>query len=191
MYYVYTVTDSVRVPPKYIGEDVEKATTDMLRAKYERTLDKDSGIILVVFNVRDISDGYILPADPNIHHDVTFDILTFSLAVDEVVLGEVSELADFGLFVRLGPIDGLVHLSQITSDFITFDRKTGVFVSKNTKRTVKKGDTVYAKVSTVSIRNTIQDIKIALTMRAEGFGKPEWIKEDKLKGIKEKRRKKG
>ncbi len=191
MYYLYTVTDSVRVPPKYIGEDVEKATTDMLRAKYERTLDKDMGIILVVFNVRDISDGYILPADPNIHHDVTFDVLAFSLAVDEVVRGEVSELADFGLFVRLGPIDGLVHLSQITSDFITFDRKAGVFVSKNTKRTVKKGDTVYAKVSTVSIRNTIQDIKIALTMRAEGFGKPEWIKEDKLKGIKEKRRKKG
>ena len=108
--------------------------------------------------------------------------------MDEVVLGEVSELADFGLFVRLGPIDGLVHLSQITSDFITFDRKTGVFVSKNTKRTIKKGDTVYAKVSTVSIRNTIQDIKIALTMRAEGFGKPEWIKEDKLKGIKEKKK---
>jgi DNA-directed RNA polymerase subunit E' len=189
LYYLYTVTDSVRVPPKYIGEDVEKATTDMLRTKYERTLDKDMGIILVVFNVRNISDGYILPADPNIHHDVTFDVLTFSLAVDEVVLGEVSELADFGLFVRLGPIDGLVHLSQITSDFITFDRKAGVFVSKNTKRTVKKGDTVYAKVSTVSIRNTIQDIKIALTMRAEGFGKPEWIKEDKLRGIKEKRKK--
>lgn len=189
MYYLYTVTDSVRVPPKYIGEDVEKATTDMLRTKYERTLDKDMGIILVVFNVRNISDGYILPADPNIHHDITFDVLTFSLSVDEVVLGEVSELADFGLFVRLGPIDGLVHLSQITSDFITFDRKAGVFVSKNTKRTVKKGDTVYAKVSTVSIRNTIQDIKIALTMRAEGFGKPEWIKEDKLRGIKEKRRK--
>jgi len=190
LYYLYTVTDSVRVPPKYIGEDVGKATTDMLRAKYERTLDKDMGIILVVFNVRDISDGFILPADPNIHHDVTFDVLTFSLAVDEVVKGEVSELADFGLFVRLGPIDGLVHLSQITSDFITFDRKAGVFVSKNTKRTVKKGDTVYAKVSTVSIRNTIQDIKIALTMRAEGFGKPEWIKEDKIKGIREKRKKK-
>jgi DNA-directed RNA polymerase subunit E'/Rpb7 len=46
--------------------------------------------------------------------------------------------------------------------------------------TIKKGDTVYAKVSTISMRNTIQDIKIALTMRAEGFGKPEWIKEDKL-----------
>jgi len=190
LYYLYTITDSVSVPPKYISENVDKATTEILRSKYERTLDKDMGIILVVFNVRDISDGYILPVDPNIHHDVTFDVLAFGLEVEEVVVGEVSELADFGLFVRLGPIDGLVHLSQITSDFITYDRKTGVFVSKNTKRTIKKGDTVYAKVSTISMRNTIQDIKIALTMRAEGFGKPEWIKEDKLKVIKERRKKK-
>jgi DNA-directed RNA polymerase subunit E' len=177
------------VPPRYIGEDIEKATTEMLRTKYERTLDKDMGVVLVVYNVRDISDGYILPADPNTHHDVTFDVLTFRLEVDEVVLGEVSELADFGLFVRLGPLDGLVHLSQITSDFITFDRKAGVFVSKNTKRTVRKGDMVYAKVSTISIRNTIQDAKIALTMRPDGFGKPEWIKEQKIREIREKRKK--
>ncbi len=190
MYYKYTVTDSISVPPKYIGEDVAGATTKILRMKYERTLDKDMGIMLVVFNVRDISDGYILPTDPNIHHDVTFDVLTFGLEVDEVVVGEVSELADFGLFVRLGPIDGLVHLSQITSDFITYDRKMGVFSSKNSKRSVKKGDTVYAKVSTISMRNTIQDIRIALTMRAEGFGRPEWIKEDKLRVVKEKRRRK-
>jgi DNA-directed RNA polymerase subunit E' len=188
LYYSYTIKDSVSVPPKYIGQDVKKATTEMLRTKYERTLDKDLGIVLVVHKVRDISDGYILPADPNIHHDVTFDVLTFKLDVDEVVLGEVSELADFGLFVRLGPVDGLVHLSQITSDFITYDRKAAVFVSKNTKRTVKKGDSVYAKVSTISMRNTIQDIKIALTMRPEGFGKQEWIKEQKVKDLKDKRR---
>ena len=186
---MYTISDSVSVPPKYIGEDVEKATAEILRARYERTLDKEMGILLVVFNVRNVSEGYILPADPNIHHDVTFDVLAFKLEVEEVVLGEASELADFGVFVRLGPIDGLVHLSQITSDFITYDRKAGLFVSKNTKRSIKKGDTVYAKVSTISTRNTIQDIKIALTMRQEGFGKPEWIKEEKLRDIKEKGRK--
>jgi len=189
LYYAYTIKDSVSIPPKYIGEDIEKSTTEMLRAKYERTLDKDMGIILVVHGVRDISDGYIQPADPNVHYDITFDVLTFKLEVDEVVIGEVSELADFGLFVRLGPLDGLVHLSQITSDFITYDRKAAVFISKNTKRTVKKGDIVYAKVSTISIRNAIQDTKIALTMRPDGFGKPEWIKEEKIREIKEKRKK--
>ncbi len=190
LYYTYTVKDSVSVPPKYIGQDIGKATAEMLRAKYERTLDKDMGIVLAVYNVRDISDGSILPADPNVHHDLTFDVLTFKLEVEEVVVGEVSELADFGLFVRLGPIDGLVHLSQITSDFITYDRKAGVFVSKNTKRSIKKGDMVYAKVSTISIKNTIQDARIALTMRPDGFGKPEWIKEDKLKQVRAKAKRK-
>lgn len=190
MYYTYTVKDSVSVPPKYIGQDISKATAEMLRAKYERTLDRDMGIVLAVYNVRDISDGSILPADPNVHHDLTFDLLAFKLEVEEVVVGEVSELADFGLFVRIGPIDGLVHLSQITSDFITYDRKAGVFVSKNTKRSVKKGDMVYAKVSTISIKNTIQDARIALTMRPEGFGKPEWIKEDKLKQVRSKAKRK-
>ena len=107
--------------------------------------------------------------------------------MDEVVQGEVSELADFGLFVRLGPIDGLVHLSQITSDFITYDRKAAVFVSKNTKRTIKKGDPVYAKVSTISMRNTIQDIKIALTMRPEGFGKPDGSRR-RIRKMKDKRK---
>ena len=96
MYYLYTVTDSVRVPPKYIGEDVEKATTDMLRAKYERTLDKDMGIMLVGVQREGRQRRNILPGDPYINHDVTFDVLAFSLAVDEVVAGEVSELADFG-----------------------------------------------------------------------------------------------
>lgn len=190
MYYTYTVKDSVSVPPKYIGQDISKATAEMLRAKYERTLDRDMGIVLAVYNIRDISDGFILPADPNVHHNLTFDLLAFRLDVEEVVIGEVSELADFGLFVRLGPIDGLVHLSQITSDFITYDRKAGVFVSRNTKRSIKKGDTVYAKVSTISIKNTIQDARIALTMRPEGFGKPEWIKEDKLRQVRAKGKKK-
>jgi len=48
---------------------------------------------------------------------------------------------------------------------------------------------VIGEVSTISMRNTIQDVKIALTMRPEGFGKPEWIKEEKIKEIRGKRKK--
>lgn len=188
MYYVYTVKDTVNIPPKYIGEDITKSTTEILRTKYERTFDKGLGVVLVVFNVRDIGEGYIQPSDPNTHHDVTFDVLTFSLEVDEAVSGEISELADFGAFLRIGPVDGLVHLSQITNDFMSFDKRTGTFTSRSSRKSIKKGDFAYAKVSTVSTRNTIQDIKVALTMRPEGFGKPEWIKEEKVKAAKEKRK---
>lgn len=177
MYYIHTIKDTLSVPPAYFGADLEDAAAQVLRNKYERVIDKDLGVVLAVFNVRDISDGVILPGDANTHHDVVFDVLTFTLEVEEVVIGEVSELVEFGSFVRIGPLDGLVHLSQITSDFINYDRKTGVFTSRNTGKTLKKGDTVYAKVSTISIKNSVKDSKIALTMRPEGLGKPEWMNE--------------
>ncbi|MEM3290316.1 MAG: S1 RNA-binding domain-containing protein, partial [Candidatus Micrarchaeaceae archaeon] len=99
--------------------------------------------------------------------------------IEEVVVGEVSELAEFGCFVRIGPMDGLVHISQIADEFMTFDRKANMFISKSTKRMLKKGDIVYAKVSTISMKNNIKESKIALTMRPEGLGKPEWQFEKK------------
>ncbi|MFP3215482.1 MAG: DNA-directed RNA polymerase [Candidatus Micrarchaeota archaeon] len=189
MYYKYTIKDTISIPPSYFGEDLNKVATELLRQKYERTLDKDMGIVLAVYNVRDISDGYLLPGDPSTHHNLTFDALTFKLEVEEVVVGEVSELVEFGCFVRVGPLEGLVHLSQITSDFISFDRKSGVLSSKNTGKVLKKGDVVYAKVSTISWKSNIKDTKIALTMRPEGLGKEEWLLEEE-KPAKEKKEKK-
>ncbi|MDE1767814.1 MAG: DNA-directed RNA polymerase [Candidatus Micrarchaeota archaeon] len=179
MYYIHTIEDTISIPPKYFGQDLEKTATEVLRAKYERTMDKDLGIILAVYNVRDVSDGHIMPGDPSTHHDLKFDVLSFYLGIDEVVVGEISELADFGCFVRLGPLDGLVHLSQITSDFITYDKKATAFVSKNSGKSLKKGDKVYAKVSSISARTNIKDAKIALTMRPDGLGRPEWLREPK------------
>jgi DNA-directed RNA polymerase subunit E' len=179
LYYIYTIKDTISIPPRYFGQDLTKTAEEVLRARYERLLDKDLGIVLAIFNIRDISDGHLLPGDPSTHHDLRYDVLTFNLEIEEVVVGEVSELAEFGCFVRLGPIDGLVHLSQITSDFINYDRKSGLFVSKNTGKSLKKGDVVYAKVSSISLKNNIKDTKIALTMRPDGLGKAEWLKETK------------
>ena len=183
MYSIYEVTDTISIPPSYFGKDLKATAEELLRTKYERILDRDMGIILAVFNVRDISDGVLLPGDPATHHSVTFNVLTFYLDVEEVVVGEVSELADFGLFVRIGPIDGLVHMSQITTDFVSHDRKAGVFISRGSGKSLKKGDVVYAKVSSISLKNNIKDTKIALTMRPEGLGKPEWLKEPRREGI--------
>ena len=177
MFYVYTIKDTISIPPSHFGENLNTAAETILRKRHERLMERDVGIVLAVFNVRDISDGYIMPGDPSTHHDVTFDMLAFNLEVGEILMGEVSELVDFGCFVRLGPIDGLVHLSQITNDFITNDRKAGQFVLKNSGRTLKKGDVVYVKVSTISLKNNIKDTKIALTMRPDGLGKYEWTKE--------------
>lgn len=177
MYYIHTIKDTLSIPPEFFNKDIAAVAQELVRKKYERTIDRDLGVVIAVFNIRDISDGIIMPSDPSTHHDLTFDALVFNLEVDEVFPGQVSEMIDFGCFVRIGPLEGLVHLSQITGDFMTYDRKTGIFASKNSGRIIKKGDDVYAKVSTISMKDTVKDTKIALTMRPDGLGKKEWILE--------------
>jgi hypothetical protein len=53
-----------------------------------------------------------------------------------------------------------------------------VFSAKESKKMLKKGDTVYAKITTVSLKPTLADTKIGLSMRPAGLGKDEWIEKD-------------
>ncbi len=174
MYYIYTVRDTFKMPPEKFGEEIEKVASVVLQKKYEGAIDREMGVLICVFNVRDVSDGVIYPEDPSTHHSAEFNILSFLPAVDEIVAGDVTELAEFGAFVRIGPIDGLVHVSQIANEFLSLDKKISAFVSRKSGLSLKKTDIAYAKISTVSMKNSVKDSKIALTMRPEGLGKPEW-----------------
>ncbi|MGC8572316.1 MAG: DNA-directed RNA polymerase [Candidatus Micrarchaeia archaeon] len=187
MYKIYTVRDTFKLPPSRFGEDIEKVATEIIRGKYEGKADKDMGIILAIYNVRNISDGIIMLGDPATKHDVTFDALAFVPVVGEIVVGEVSELAEFGAFIKIGPIDGLAHVSQIIGDFISFDKKSSSFISKKAGKSLKKGDMVYAKISTISLKKSLKDSKIALTLKPTGLGKPEWITLESKKQVKEKK----
>jgi len=183
MYYMHSVKDTFKMPPEYFDKSIEKVATEILKRKYEGTIDKSLGVVVAVFDVRNVSDGTIYAGDPSLHHEADFDMLTYLPFVEEIVAGEVTELAEFGAFVRIGPIDGLVHVSQITNDFLSFDRKVPAFVSKRSGRTLKKGEMVFAKISTVSMKSSVKDSKIALTMKPEGLGKQEWINEgERMKG---------
>ncbi|MFI5412907.1 MAG: DNA-directed RNA polymerase, partial [Candidatus Micrarchaeales archaeon] len=176
------VNDIFKLPPEHFGDNLEEVAEDVLRRKYEGTIDKQVGVIVTVFDVSEISDGIIYPGDPSTHHNAKFKVLTFMPTVEEIVAGEVSELVEFGAFVRIGPMEGLVHVSQIANDFLSFDKKVPAFVSKKTGKNLKKGDALYAKISTVSMKKTVKDSKIALTIKPECLGKLEWITADARKG---------
>ena len=121
--------------------------------------------MVAVYNIRGISDGAIYAGDPATHHNVSFDLLAYMPYPEEIIAGEVTELVEFGVFIRIGRMEGLVHVSQVTNEFLTFDKKQPAFVSRKSGRSLKRGDIVFAKISTVSMKNTVKDSKIALTMR--------------------------
>jgi DNA-directed RNA polymerase subunit E' len=174
MYSIVTVRDTVRIPPKLFSASLEDSVLAALREQYEGKLDNDLGVIITITNPREIGDGKIIPGDGAAYHDAVFDVLTFKPELHEMVRGKVSEITEFGAFVRFGPIDGLVHVSQVTDDFVSFNDKTGLLSGRDTKRALKKEDVVNARIIAVSMKNTVADSKINLTMRQPGLGKEEW-----------------
>lgn len=181
MYNIITIRDTIRIPPKLFSESLEISVLKALMENYEGRLDKDLGVIITVMNPREISDGKIIPGSGSSYHDVIFDVLTFKPELHEVIKGNISEITEFGAFVRFGPIDGLIHVSQITDDFMSYNEKTNSLTGKESKKILKAGDIVNARVIAVSTKNTVADSKINLTMRQDGLGKEEWIKEKKKK----------
>lgn len=177
MYKIVTVEDTVRVIPSRFAEPLKEVILDVLRKDYEGLTDKDVGTILAITDVKEIGPGRIIMGDGASYHDVTFEALVYKPEVNEVVLGEVVEIVEFGGFVRLGPIDGLVHVSQVMDDFVGYDRKKGSLYGKESKRALKEGDKVRARIVTVSVRGGTRGGKVGLTMRQPGLGKLEWIKE--------------
>ncbi len=166
---------------------------ELLRAEYEGIIDTDLGFIIAVIEVLEIGMGKLIPGEGATFHEVTVKILTFKPQVNALALGEVVEVVDFGAFIRLGPLDGLCHVSQITDDFFSYDSRRAALVGKETGRVISEGDLVRARIVAVSIDGGARGGKLGLTMRQPYLGKLKWIKEEiaKLLESKQKAQEKG
>ncbi len=138
--------------------------------------------------VLNIGMGKLIPGEGATYHEVTVKILTFKPRVNALALGEVVEVVDFGAFIRLGPLDGLCHVSQITDDLFSYDSRSASLVGKETGRKIREGDLVRARIVAVSIDGGARGGKLGLTMRQPYLGKLEWIKEELAKLLKSKQK---
>ena len=123
MYEIATIEDTVRVPPNMFDKPLDDVAAEILNKKYVGKLDKKLGILITVTEVLDHSEGVVVIGDGSAFYHVKFNALFFKPMLHEVVDGEVIEIIEFGSFVRIGPLDGLVHVSQVTNDYITYDVK--------------------------------------------------------------------
>jgi len=177
VYKIVTVEDTVRVPPNRFSEPLNDVIIDVIRKNYVGLTDKDVGTVLVITELKEVGVGRVIMGDGASYHDVTFEALVYKPELNEVVLGEVVEIVEFGAFIRLGPVDGLVHVSQVMDDFVGYDKKKGSLYGKESKRSLKEGDKVRARIVSVSLKRGTKGGKIGLTMRQPGLGKLEWIEE--------------
>jgi DNA-directed RNA polymerase subunit E' len=182
MYKRVTLRDTVEVPPEHLADVTPALVKRLLQDKLEGRMDEDVGSVVSVIDVHDIGEGAVLPGRPGVYYEAEFDALTFDPEMQEVVDGEIVEVVNFGAFVGIGPVDGLLHVSQISDEYLAFDQENQQLASRDSNRTLGVGDSVRARIVTKSIdeRNP-RDSKIGLTAKQVGLGKHGWLKDEREK----------
>ena len=194
MYTIMKVEDTIRILPEKFGEDLNKVVEEIVQQTFEGTMRRHHGVIVVADNIKPIGDGRIIHGDGAMYQNVSFDALMFRPDLQEVLDGIVCEIVEFGAFCHIGPLDALIHMSQIMNDYVEVDAESEMIVGKEKKKTLKTGDTIRARIVAVSLNEiSARESKIGLTMRQPSLGAHEWIyepKEDKDAKNKEEKEKK-
>jgi len=173
MYYKSAVEGVVRVDPSRFSEDLKKVITEELRQNYENRVIDQLGRVIAIQSIKNIEDGIIIHGDGAAFHNVTFNVVHYLPEINDLIEGEIKDIAKFGAFVDFGPFEGMIHISQTMDDFVSFS-KEGTLLGKDSKKVLKIKDKVRARIIAVSIKNT-QEPKIGMTMRQPYLGKSEWL----------------
>ena len=176
MYYKVRVEDTIRIPPNKFSENLDEVVTNIVQKTFEGTMRRNHGVIVVTDNVEPLGPGIVIHGDGAMYQKVAFDALTFKPELQEVIDAVVCEIVEFGAFCHIGPLDALVHMSQIMNDYVEVDAENELITGKEKKLTLKTGDVVRARVVAVSLNElSPRESKIGLTMRQPALGSHEWI----------------
>ena len=185
MFYELTAKTHVRVSPTLLGKDNKEAVLEGLEKEYEGYVSDETGFIITITEVLDINEGVIIPGDGAPYYETTFKFLTYLPEMQEIVTGIISDATNFGAFKKLGPVDGMIHLSQTMDDFVSVNKQKTI-TGKETKKVLKIGDKCRARIIAISYKD-ISNPKIGLTMRQPGLGNIKWLDEKKEKKSKPKK----
>ena len=182
MYYISEIEGVVRVSPKLFDTDLKKAILTQLKENYEGKINDTLGIIVYVEKILSIEEGVLIPGDGGAYYKTKFIAIHYIPEINELIEGEIRDIAKFGAFIDFGPMEGMVHLSQTMDDFVSLS-KQGTLQGKASKRSLKQGDKVRARIIAVSLKDP-ENPKIGLTMRQPALGKIDWLIEEAQKEAK-------
>ena len=178
MFSISTLVDVVRIPPSLFGTTLKKAAINILKEKYESMINAELGYIIMILDAKVDEMGKMIAGDGGTFHKVEFEALTFYPKLQEIVQGEIVDITDFGAFVRIGPTDALLHLSQVMDDYLKSDVASGMIIANQSGRTLKVGSMLRTRITAVSLGKAATMGKIGITCRQPFLGTEEWIKEE-------------
>ncbi|MCI0496906.1 MAG: DNA-directed RNA polymerase [Thermoplasmata archaeon] len=174
----------IRIPPDMLTGDMQAATKELAAGNFEGRMTDEKELVLLIADLEVMGDGHIIHGDGGVYQKVRYTALVFRPELHEIVDGTVVEVLKYGAFVRIGPLDGLLHISQIMDDHIDVDIGGERLLGRETKRDIKVGDRLRTRLVAVNLNEkNPRESKLGLTMRQPGLGKYEWLEEEKAASV--------
>jgi len=133
MFYLTEVEDYVRVDPKLFGLPTSESISEQLEETYGDFYSKDIGKVVAVVKVLNVGEGVIIPGDGAAYYKCTFVFLVWKPELSELIYGRIEEITNFGAFIDMGALRGMIHISQTMDDYVSFSKEK-VLTGKETKK---------------------------------------------------------
>ena len=182
-----------RIPPEKLSGDYDDAVKQVAKESIEGKLidlteanyQNKKAFIISVVSVKTVGEGTIVHGDGGVYQSIRYKALGYLPEMQEVVDGIVTSVKEFGAFVRFGPFEGLLHISQIMDDMISTDLTNQRIIGKETKREIRVGDKVRVKIVSLNLASaSMLDSRIGLNMKQLGLGKVDWLYQVKKEKVK-------
>ena len=183
MYTLETRESTIRIPAEYIrrGRRLEDHIDELAHDAFECRFDEDENFTLLTFDHEAVGRGKIIHGDGAIYQNVRFKALVFTMDNNEVIDGAVSEVSEYGAFVRIGPMEALLHKSQILDEpvQVNLGGDSARIEGQQSGRSLVMGSSVRARIVSKSINhNDPRSSKIGLNCKMDGLGGLDWPKGD-------------
>jgi len=175
MYYVSSITDTLRVPPDRFDQNLSSILLDLARDSLEGKIFPDLGYIVSVMEAEEIGKGKLIPQDGGAFYPCNFKVLSYKPERGEIVEGKVNDITSFGIFLQVSTIQPLCHISQVGNDHFRYDDSANRLIGKDTQATVDVGEMVRGRIIVVGVQK--KAIRVGITMRQPGLGTKSWIEE--------------
>ncbi|MCL5803821.1 MAG: DNA-directed RNA polymerase [Candidatus Thermoplasmatota archaeon] len=182
-----------RIPPEKLSGDYDDAVKQVAKESIEGKLidlteanyQNKKAFIISVVSVKTVGEGTIVHGDGGVYQSIRYKALGYLPEMQEVVDGIVTSVKEFGAFVRFGPFEGLLHISQIMDDMISTDLTNQRIIGKETKREIRVGDKVRVKIVSLNLASaSMLDSRIGLNMKQLGLGRVDWLYQVKKEKVK-------
>ena len=103
MYMQATMEDTLRIPAEFIrkGQSLNQRIDELASEAFEGKYDSENRFVLVTYDHEPIGRGRIIHGDGAIYQKVKFKAILFVMLENEVIEGAISEVHDFGCFIRI------------------------------------------------------------------------------------------